>query len=142
MQRRISFDRRDRRFLNLFHRDPYRRFRIKRHRTSGHLIHHHTQRIDIGLSIHCLSLGLFRRNIMHRAQNIVGQRHRRCRGNTRNAKIGNLDVTGFRDKNISRLNVSMHQIMLVSTLQRQRNLTSRLGNNSRAHRAVSLNGFL
>ena len=85
-----------------------------------HLVHYDSERIDIRLSGYITISRLLGRRIMYRAHNISTHGVRRC--SSCDTEIGNLDLTFMRDNDVLRLNITMDDALIMSSLDTTANL--------------------
>ena len=82
-----------------------------------HLIHDDAEGIEIGPVVHPRALGLLRRDIVHGAERLARQRAL-CRGDARDAEVGDLDAAVLQDHDIVRLDIAMDNAAAVGVLER------------------------
>ena len=105
--------------------DGYRngRFALIGRTACHHFIHHNTQRIDVRTAVHTATLGLLRRNIVHRAQRFLGKSVA-LRHHTGDAEVSHLDCTVFQHHYIVGLDIPVHNATAVGVFQSLCNLDS------------------
>ena len=108
--------------LDLFERHGNGRVRFKRDTSRQHFIKHHADRIKVCARVDRVAGRLFGRDIMHRADRLIGNRVRLAAGKAGNSKIRDFDRPVRQQHDVLRLDIAVHDPLIVRVLERPQDL--------------------
>ena len=108
--------------LKLHERDRDGAVAVKGQSAREHLIEHDADGIDVGLAVGDVSSRLLGRDVVNRADRLVGHGARRLVGKARDAEVGHLDGAVLQQHDVLRLDVAVNDAALMRVLQRLEDL--------------------
>ena len=128
--------------LHLHDGDGDRVIRNERQLTREHFIQHDTHGINIGLIVNITAARLLRRDIVHRADGLVGHGLRFCLREACDTEIRHLNGAVFQQHDVLRLDVSVNDALFVGVLQSAEDLHRKVQRLSPFDLALLLNVLL
>ena len=128
--------------LHLHDGDGDRVIRNERQLTREHFIQHDAHRINIGLIVDITAARLLRRDIVHRADGLVGHGLRFCLREACDAEIRHLNGAVLEQHDVLRLDVSVNDALFVGVLQSAEDLHRKVQRLSPFDLALLLNILL
>ena len=101
---------------DVLHRDRDRRVALERHAAGEHLVEHDAERVDVGLRADAAAARLLGREVLRRADDRADLGHLRIAG-VRDAEVGHLDAPVVAHEHVVRLDVAVHDAVLVRVAQ-------------------------
>ena len=101
---------------------------IKRQLAGQHLVHHNANRINISAGIGMVAFGLFRADVMNRADGLVADSLALCTGKACNAKVHHFDGAIRLQHNILWLHIAVNNALGVCMIQRAEHLCGKVDN--------------
>ena len=109
-------------FIHLHQGYGYGAVRIKGKTGTSHLVHKHTQRVQIAAGVDGMSAGLLGADIVYGTDGLIGHRNGFCIGQLGNAEVHHLNQAVLQKHNVLRLDVAVNDALGMSVFQRIQNL--------------------